>query len=152
VISDPLGITLVAPPVRVIPAGDTIYIGSDDTLDGAVQVARVRVSVTHVSSRPMKRYTLPTVSDVKIDRATRSVTGTLTNPYRTRMSTYDFTSSVVFYDRGGRVIGGDDGGSIGVAGQSQWISPGGQTSVENLIPDTIAVDQIGSARVTVLAR
>jgi hypothetical protein len=150
VISDPLGIGLLPPQVRVIPAGDTIYVGRDDSLDGAVQVARVRVSVTQVSSRPVKRFALPVVSDVKIDRANRAVTGTLTNPYRTRMSTYDFTSSVVFYDRGGRVIGGDEGGTIGVPGQSQWIEPGGHTSVENLIPDEIALDRIGSASVTVL--
>jgi hypothetical protein len=149
VVSDQLG--LLTPQVRVIPAGDTIYVGGDDSLDGAVEVARIRVSVTHVSSRPTKRYTLPPVSNVKIDRANRRVTGTLTNPYRTRMSTYDYTPSVVFYDRGGRVIGGDNVGDISDVSQSQWIKPGGHASVENLIPSEIALDRIGGARATVLA-
>jgi hypothetical protein len=146
---DQLG--LVPPLVRVIPAGDVVYLGAVGSLDGSVQVSRIRVSVTHVSSRLTRRYTLPPVSDVKIDRATRRVTATLTNPYATRMSTYDYTPSVVFYDRGGHVIGGSDDGDIGDVGQSQWIKPGGRASVEIQIPDQIAGDRIGSARVTVLA-
>ena len=147
VLADP---TLLASHVRVIPAGGTIYIGSDDSFDGPVEVARMRVSITQVSSRPTKRYTLPLVTDVKIDRANRRVTGTLTNTYRTRMSTYDYRPSVVFYDRGGRVIGGNDVGTLGV-GQSQWIKPGSQASLWTLIPSEVALDRIGGARVTVLA-
>jgi hypothetical protein len=135
----------------VIPAGDVVYLGTDDSLDGAVQVSRIRVSVTRVSSRPTSRYTLPPVSDVKIDRAERRVTATLTNLYATRISTYDYTPSVVFYDRGGHVIGGSDNGDIGDVAQSQWIKPGGRASVEVSIPEEIAVDRIGSAEVTVLA-
>lgn len=116
---------LLAQQVRVIPAGDTIYIGSSDgSFDGAVDVAKIRISATEVSSRPTKRYTLPPVSDIKLDRANQRVTGTLTNPYRTRMSSYDYSPSAVFYDRGGRVIGGSDLGDIGeTAATGQWINP-----------------------------
>jgi hypothetical protein len=148
-VSDPqLG--LLPPQVRVIPAGDAIYLGGDDSLNGAVQVSRIRVSVAQVSSRPTRRYTLPPVTDVKIDRANRRVTATLTNLYTTRISTYDYTPNVVFYDRGGHVIGGSADGDIGDFAQSQWIKPGGRASVEISIPEQIAVARIGSAKVAVL--
>jgi hypothetical protein len=147
VVSGQLG--LVSPRTRVIPAGDAIYIGGDSSLTGWIQVARVRVSITEVSSRPTKRYRLPPVSDIRIDRAQHRVTGTLTNPYATRISTYDYWQSAVFYDRGGHVIGGSDDGDIGDLSQSQWIKPGGRASVALQIPDQI-VGRVASARITVL--
>jgi hypothetical protein len=137
--------------VPVIPAGTAVYIGGDNGLQGFVRVVRVRASITQVSSRPTHRYVLPPVFDVKIDRANRRMTATLINPYRVRMSTYDYTPSVVFYDHRGRIIGGSNDGDIGDVRQSQWIKPGGRASVEIYIPYAIDVGRIGSARVTVLA-
>jgi hypothetical protein len=143
-------VPLIPPHLRVIPAGKTIYVGGSSSFGSAFQIARIRVSVTNVASRPKKRYTLPSVTDVRIDRANRRVIGTLTNPLRTRMSSRDFTPSVVFYDRSGRIIGGDD--LVPVVGTSQWITPGGRATVENTIPDEISIGRIARARVTALAR
>jgi hypothetical protein len=148
-LSDRLG-PLIPPHLRVIPAGKTIYVGGSSSFGSALQIARIRVSVTHVASRPKKRHVLPPVTDVRIDRANRRVIGTLTNPYRTRMSSDDFTPSVVFYDRSGRIIGGDD--LVPIVGTSQWITPGDHATVENTIPNEISLARIARARVTALAR
>lgn len=85
----------LAPRLRVIPARETIYVGSDGTFKGAFQIGGIRVSIIRVGSRPSKRSKLPPVSDVHLDTANRTVTATVTNSYRTSISPYEYSPSVV---------------------------------------------------------
>jgi hypothetical protein len=134
--------------VRVIPAGQTVYVGSDLTagLFGVVHVKALRISVA-VASTPARRYGLPPVSNVHVD-ATGEVTGTVTNPYSTAMSPYDYTASAVFYDRHGRIVGGSSGGNIG-GYRFANIKPGRRAQVSLIVPQDVSRARIASARVSV---
>jgi hypothetical protein len=138
---------LVAP-INAIPAGQTFYLGGGQNLHGAVPVARLRVTVI-VGSTPVKRYVLPPVSDVRVDAARGRVTATMTNPYRTSISAYDYTASAVFYDRSGKIVGGDALGTVGDLGSRELIKPGQRAPVRVLIPFRISWERIASARITV---
>ena len=135
--------------VQAIPAGRTVYLGRDETLLGAVAVAKLRLTVV-VDSTSAKRYVLPPVSNVRMDAARGTVTATITNPYEKSISPFDLDASLVLYDRSGRIVGGDAGGHIGDfdpgAGGLLAIKPGGQAPVWFL---RAGLDRVASAHITV---
>jgi hypothetical protein len=131
--------------LRVIPAGQTVYLGAQAGLFGNLDVHGVRVTTSVGSTRP-GRVVLPRVSDVRVDAATGRVTATVTNPYPAAISPGDYRGTAVFYDRQGRVIGGSDGGEFGVA----TLKPGASTVMAFSSLGAVPRSQVGSARVTVL--
>jgi hypothetical protein len=143
VVSAPLTITL-------IPAGQTFYIGDNVLgLPGQVPIKSLLVSVTVGATKPT-HYGLPPVSNVRVDRAKGVITGTLTNPYAQRLSIYDIRPTFVVYDGKGRIIGGGNlFGSIAEVNGSQWIEPGGHTTVSESLGNAVASGQASGARISV---
>jgi hypothetical protein len=101
-----------------------------------------------IGSAPTKRYWLPPVSGVHIDATNGEITATVTNPYSIAISPWDYRASVVLYDKKGRIIGGDDEGSIGDPLTMKPIKPG-RAPVADPIPDAVSGNRVAFARVTV---
>jgi hypothetical protein len=139
---------LGAATVTVIPAAQTYYLGGGGSVDGRVSVQRLLVSVT-VGLTPHKRYGNPTVSNVRIDRATAEVTATVGNPFSSKISGYDLSATMVLYDRAGNVIGGQDLGQIGGESGPGTIAPGGQAPVTFVLPEGVSPSRVASARISV---
>jgi hypothetical protein len=138
--------------LAVVPAGSKVYLGGGWTDGPSVRDIRVRVDV---DSEVGKRYRLPPVTKVRIDRANRTLTATVTNPYRTPISIYRPTfASTVFFDRRGTVIGGSALCRISVRGLlgRERIKPGGRAAVDCRIPRALVPARIASAGVTVSLR
>jgi len=136
-------------PASVIPAGQTFYFGSHESLTGDVPVARLRVTVV-AGAIPPKRRVLPPVSNIRIDHGRGTITATLTNPYSKPISPYDYTASLVVYDGNGRIIGGDDGPAISIGGlSSRDIKPGAQAPIKAFFPEDVPGSSIASARITI---
>jgi hypothetical protein len=136
-----------APAVPVVPASTTVYYGGTGSFTGVAHIHGLRILVG-IGSAPRKRYGLPPVSSVTVEQSSEEITGTVTNPYSTTMSPYDYSASVVVYDEAGNIIGGDDCGQIGDVSNPVPIKPGGQAPVTCAVLD-VPFARIASAHITV---
>ena len=137
----------LSPTFRVIPAGQTFYVGNETGNTFGEHIRSIRVSI-RVGSTQAKKYVLPRVSDLRVNRGVGTISGVMTNPYNRSISNSDLTSYLVVYDRKGRVIGGNGLGVIG-SFDTVTIKAGAHTRISFLIPDGVSPARIASARVSV---
>jgi hypothetical protein len=131
--------------IPVIPAGQTMYLGGDYTLLGDVDVRHVRMNASIGTTRP-KASALPPVTKVLVNASTGTVTGTVTNPYRSSMDPHRYRATAVFYDPAGHVIGGSQKGTFASYAN---LAPDAHTSVSFPVSGAFPSSRLGSARITV---
>jgi hypothetical protein len=136
-------------PIGLIPAGQKFYFGASALdLPGRVPIKSLLVTVTVGATKP-RRYVLPPVSGVNVDRSTGEVAGTMTNPYDQSISVYDYSPSYVVYDSKGRIIGGGDLAQIAEVNGSQMIKPGEHAAISAGLDATVPRAAASSVRVSV---
>jgi hypothetical protein len=137
--------------LAVIPAGHTVYLAAQDASLGRVRGVQVSVRVRFEVAR---RFRLPSVAHVRVDRAAGKIRATMTNTHSTTFSIYS-TANAVLFDKRGEVIGGAAMCSLQVGNVfpgPDEVMPWARANVECTIPEVVAVSRIASAGVTVFGR
>ncbi|MGZ4333176.1 MAG: hypothetical protein ACXVRJ_02735 [Gaiellaceae bacterium] len=97
-----IGIYLTTIPL--IPAGATFYLGNEPDLSGPQRATGVRVAVA-VAGTQRRQQALPPVSGGISQQG--AIAGRLTNPYGSAIDTASSKLFAVYYDRRGKILGGD---------------------------------------------
>jgi hypothetical protein len=93
--------------IAAIPAGRRFYIGEHALLARSkMRITRINATVRVRAMQP-KRRLLPLISRIRLDKPNYVATAEMTNPYSTPLKLGRATDYVVFFDRNGRVIGGN---------------------------------------------
>ena len=93
--------------IAAIPAGRRFYVGEHALLVRSnMRITRINATVRVRAMQP-KRRLLPLISSIRLDKPNYEATAEMTNPYSTPLKLARATGYVVFFDRNGRVIGGN---------------------------------------------
>jgi hypothetical protein len=134
----------IQPTLTVIPAGQSFYLGAARAIRGTPKISALRVSIVGGYTKP-KHVVLPTIKNIRIDRAHQRITGQLTNPYSTPVRVDATTEYVVVFDRQGHVTGGGDFGQFQPGGN---VAPGASAVVSFPLAG-VPSDRAASARISV---
>ena len=93
--------------IAAVPARRRFYIGEHALIArNDLRISRISATVRIRAMQP-KRRLLPVVSSVQLDKSNDEATAELRNPYSAPLELARATGYVVFFDRNGRVIGGN---------------------------------------------
>jgi hypothetical protein len=93
--------------IAAVPAGRRFYIGQHALIARTdVRISRISATV-RVRAMQSKRRLLPVVSSIRLDKTNYEASAEVRNPYSTPLELTRATGYIVFFDRNGRVIGGN---------------------------------------------
>jgi hypothetical protein len=131
--------------IAAVPAGRRFYIGEHALIArNDLRISRIRATV-RIRAMQSKWRLLPVVSSIRLDKSNDEATAEVRNPYSTPLELARATGYIVFFDRNGRVIGGNKNR---VGKGSGTLAPGRRLRLEFNI-EGVSIAHVARAQVSV---